>query len=73
MDNNFSLEELEEAKEQFCAWHCINKELIIDNPYEPICVEVNGEEVYNENNQEPITINHCECCVINDFLYYLRR
>ena len=72
MDNNFTLEEL---KEQFCTWHCPNKnqETAIDNPYEPICVEVNGEEVWSENNQEPIKVNLCVYCQINDFLYYLRR
>jgi len=72
MDNNFTMEEL---KEHFCTWYCNNKnqETLIDNPYEPISVEVNGEEVYCEDNQEPIKINLCEYCAINDFLYYLRR
>ncbi len=67
--NGLSFEEL---KEQFCKWHCTKKNAKIDEATQEIELTINGCVVYG-GGSESVTVELCQYCPINDFLYFLRR
>ena len=67
-------DKLLELKKQFCAWHCINKDVVY-NPFEACDGEVYCEECGTEfkcDKQEGSTIELCEECQLDNYIRFIR-
>lgn len=53
--------------ETFCRWDCTHKNVVVESPFEPTEVIVNGDVVYN-CPEDPIEVCICDHCPIKDFV-----
>lgn len=59
-----------DALEMFCKFDCCHKKVLVESPFEPTEVIVNGDVVYNDDD-DPIEVYICDSCPAKDLIRYL--